>query len=217
MVNQFAFKAKILDYLPPGFEPSALDVVCARGKSYKSHLGNLTFSNLIRSSLRAYVTAQRKIDKCIVVEGILEELRKAGSRFVKQEKGSMRWYIVHRDEARTKIGHAIRDLHKSMENQAKYPLHPLNYKSSVKKVKEKKKPGRPPKKVLHQVSNVPLQLPLNVSLPQFSNALAPAHVPGLVPSSHMTDRTAPAEIRTNITSAEDAIIGLLVLGRRVRP
>ena len=123
-----------------------------------------------------------------------------GSKFVKIDKEAKRWYFVPDDESRTKIGHAIRDLHKSMENQL---IKAHNKTLQRQKVLHKSlhKPRRSVPKMMMSSKSVPL--PPTLRLPIHAPP-RPMPVPKAVPVSN------------ELTAAQDAIIGLLVLGRRVR-
>jgi hypothetical protein len=99
--------------LPVGFSPADTDILCGRGKAFANHPGNKTFSNIVRDNLQRYVDAPKRMDKSIVVASVVCEIISSGTRFVKQEKRSGRWYQMNQDQMHEKTGHAIRDLIKS--------------------------------------------------------------------------------------------------------
>lgn len=95
--------------LPDPFEPRDQDVCCGRGKRNWNHTGNIQFRNLIQSNVDAYISAPTKTDKTSVVMGIVDQVRKGGSLFVKQDEDTGRWYDIGDSLAREKVGHSLRD------------------------------------------------------------------------------------------------------------
>jgi hypothetical protein len=91
-------------------QPNALDIVCERGKAFRSHLGNHKFSEAIRSNVQRYHKAEKRRDKSQVVATVISSLKEEGHRFVKLDKKSKRYYEIGEHLAHEKTGHALRDL-----------------------------------------------------------------------------------------------------------
>lgn len=102
------------DLLAVDFEPGPYDVICARGKQVWDHVGNRRFRLLIDLSIDRYMKARTRMDKSIMVFGLVDMIRQAsltGGGFVRRIKcnGKMNWCEVGDITARDKVGHAIRD------------------------------------------------------------------------------------------------------------
>lgn len=113
--------------LEPGFEPTSLDVICARGKEAFNHSGNIRFRALVQEQLHSYSSSASKMEKSKIVRDIIESVRLASPQggFVKKVNGE--WFDVGERARREKTGQQIRDL-----------LH-TQYKSSTKaKAKSRK-------------------------------------------------------------------------------
>lgn len=96
--------------LEDGFKPSDYDVVCGRGKGSYNRPGNKRFRQMIRQHLPAYQAAKSKVDKSIVLNRIMDQVRSqnnGSARFVKlQDKV---WCEISDEQAREKIGHTLRE------------------------------------------------------------------------------------------------------------
>lgn len=102
--------------LPEGYEPTALDICCGRGKRNWNHSGNVSFRNLIQSCSDEYMTAPTKNDKTAIVFKIVEGMRVEGCKFLKQvvtaasqPESAGRWMEIGDAQAREKVGHSLRD------------------------------------------------------------------------------------------------------------
>jgi hypothetical protein len=107
--------------LSMAFIPGQYDVICARGKIAKTHSGNKFYREIIKNTIPQYSEANTKIDKTIIVNEILEEIRtrsRVGGFIKKNIDGH--YYEVSEHFAREKIGQNLRD---SLSNK---------YKSSAK-------------------------------------------------------------------------------------
>lgn len=99
-------------WLPPDYEPTDLDICSGRGKAFWNHSGNVAFRNLIQSQVEVYINAPTKAEKSAIVVAIVDELRRQGCKFLKQEKtpnGEMICYDIGDAFAREKVGHSLRD------------------------------------------------------------------------------------------------------------
>lgn len=96
--------------LRPGFTPSDLDVICARGKLIYDHEGNRRFRELVKHHLPTYSECVTKMQKTRVVSHIIETVRGRSPEggFVKNVKGQ--WYEVGDRRAKEKTGQTMRDL-----------------------------------------------------------------------------------------------------------
>lgn len=97
--------------LPQDYVPGPLDVICARGKHAKNHSGNLRFRKKIKEVTPQYARAETKLYKSMVVSSVIAHVRNNttsnGGFFVKQIDGI--WYDVGDNQAREKVGQALRD------------------------------------------------------------------------------------------------------------
>jgi hypothetical protein len=89
--------------------PSALDICCGRGKGRWNLPGNRQFKELVNGFLQQYGDAPSKADKSRVVQAVVETVQKKGSRFLKRDQASGKWYEIGSSETRSKVAHAIRD------------------------------------------------------------------------------------------------------------
>lgn len=117
---------------------NAADVLCGRGKVSFNHgkdcratvscafvsnltlsltiaAGNKRFRDAVSSSLPAFVKAENRYDKSLVVHAIVDDIRKAGGRFLKQKDG--KWTEMGEQQAKEKVGHAVRDALTAYENR----------------------------------------------------------------------------------------------------
>eukprot|EP00538_Stauroneis_constricta_P011667 CAMPEP_0119556206 /NCGR_PEP_ID=MMETSP1352-20130426/8224_1 /TAXON_ID=265584 /ORGANISM="Stauroneis constricta, Strain CCMP1120" /LENGTH=355 /DNA_ID=CAMNT_0007603119 /DNA_START=158 /DNA_END=1225 /DNA_ORIENTATION=+ len=123
-------RAKVNQWRPlkPEFEPGPFDVICARGKDAREHVGNRRMRLTIEVSLDRYRAASTKHEKSNIVWRIIDAVRNQSpdGGFVKFKDG--RWHEVGDHWAREKIGQSFRDR-----------LH-MNYKSSsrAKTIRKKK-------------------------------------------------------------------------------
>lgn len=96
--------------LSPSFLPGDRDVICARGKAAKDHLGNLWFRSLIEEHIQEYSECESKLDKSFLVSKVMKLVRRKSPQggFVKNFNG--RWYEVGDRLSREKIGQTFRDM-----------------------------------------------------------------------------------------------------------
>lgn len=98
--------------IPFNYKPTNLDVINGRGKAFWNHSGNVAFRNVIQSRTDDYVAAKGKKRKTAIVNGIVEELRLRGCKFLKQEidqRGHTYWQDIGDEAVREKVGHSLRD------------------------------------------------------------------------------------------------------------
>lgn len=91
------------------------DVLCGRGKTSFNHVGNRSFRDLIAESTQRYIDAKSRLQKSMVVHSIVEEVKKAQGRFLKQDRYSGQWFELDEKQAKEKVGHAIRDATSSID------------------------------------------------------------------------------------------------------
>ncbi|CAB9500996.1 Nitrilase family, member 2 [Seminavis robusta] len=106
--------------LDDDFEPTSIDVICARGKEAYNHPGNIRFRALVADQLHNYKTSTSKMAKSQIVRDIIESVRRASPRggFVKKVNG--KWFDVGERARREKTGQQIRDLlHESYKSSTK--------------------------------------------------------------------------------------------------
>jgi hypothetical protein len=90
--------------------PNDIDILCGRGCTYVHRAGNKAFGATVQAHLQEYNDALTRIDKTMVVAAVLDIVLESGARFLKKLKGSdTEWVQMTREEAHSKVGHAIRD------------------------------------------------------------------------------------------------------------
>mmetsp|Transcript_31852 Transcript_31852/g.53233 ORF Transcript_31852/g.53233 Transcript_31852/m.53233 type:complete len:147 (-) Transcript_31852:69-509(-) len=86
--------------LPVDYQPSDVDVICGRGKGSLKHDGNARYLQLIRDNMDKYRSAQKKVDRSVIVTNIISSLRNEGARFVRCEDRTGRWWEIGDEEAK---------------------------------------------------------------------------------------------------------------------
>ena len=71
--------------------------------------GNKRFRDAVSSNLERYNKATTRFDKSLVVHDILETIQGVGGRFMKYDAQAKTWKEMSRQQAKEKVGHAIRD------------------------------------------------------------------------------------------------------------
>jgi hypothetical protein len=84
-----------------------------------NHVGNRRFRDLIAASCEKYTSAKSRLEKSMVVHAIVEEVKKAQGRFLKQDRYTGSWYELDERQAKEKVGHAIRDATSSIDPKKK--------------------------------------------------------------------------------------------------
>ena len=87
--------------------PERNDIIFGRGSGQIQHPGNAKLYETIEDYLPHYQIAANKGQKSFVVESIYRALRTIG-RFVRVDQGSGTCFIASHEQAKSKIGHAIR-------------------------------------------------------------------------------------------------------------
>jgi hypothetical protein len=97
--------------MPAGYIPSEFDVCAGRGKTNWNLTGNINFRNMVHASVARYVAASRRNHKTAVVVSIVDEIRRQGGHFFKEQRPNSTgvWYDIGDVAAREKVGHSIRD------------------------------------------------------------------------------------------------------------
>jgi hypothetical protein len=98
--------------LPADFQPSPWSVVCGRGKSSLSHVGNQRLRVLVECHLAAYSAATTKMEKTTIVTTIVDTVREAAQdgAFVKLDNKTGRYIETGDAAAREKVGQLFREL-----------------------------------------------------------------------------------------------------------
>mmetsp|Transcript_10702 Transcript_10702/g.16398 ORF Transcript_10702/g.16398 Transcript_10702/m.16398 type:complete len:216 (-) Transcript_10702:87-734(-) len=89
--------------------PNDMDVLCGRGSTCYKHPGNQHFRVVIAVHLPKYANpdTSRK-EKTSLIQKIVNDLQyKENSRFLREGEGG--WYCLNINEAKAKVGHAMRD------------------------------------------------------------------------------------------------------------
>lgn len=103
-------KNPAIRYLPEGYEPSPLDVLCGRGRKCYFHEGNVRFRDIVQAKLAKYSAATTKMEKGGIISEVHEEIceQSGVGGFVKKDENN-RWYDVGEFLAREKVSQAFRD------------------------------------------------------------------------------------------------------------
>jgi hypothetical protein len=106
--------ASSVDAAPLGtdFLPGEYDVVCGRGKGSYNRPGNRHFREIVRAHVAEYLSSKSKLDKSLILNRIIEQVRAQNggtALFVKERAKDGAWFEIGDDQAREKVGHAIRE------------------------------------------------------------------------------------------------------------
>ena len=130
--------------LPKGYVPEPHTIICARGKKYWDHVGNVRYRNIIAAATKRYEQTTNKYDKTLIVSEIVQTLQQKGggskaaaaaaaaaapiSNFIKLDPSNKQRWMYETDEIfiREKISQSLRDCLSS------------KYKSSTKSKKLRK-------------------------------------------------------------------------------
>jgi hypothetical protein len=72
-------------------------------------VGNKYFREAVAAALDEYMQKENRFEKSFVVHRIVDEIRGRGGRFLKLDALSGEWREIPQQQAREKVGHAIRD------------------------------------------------------------------------------------------------------------
>lgn len=102
--------ASSVDFLPIGFKPSEKDIICGRARENFHHDGNRYFRDLIQQNVGPYLAARTKVEKTEAIAAIVDKICQDSPNggFIKRDSRTGRWYRIKDNEARDKVGHAIR-------------------------------------------------------------------------------------------------------------
>ena len=96
-------------------QPRDIDVVLGRGGKSNHHPGNKRYRDEVQN-LQKWYKASDKSEKTELSQHLVNFVHSYGGRFVKQEKGTGRWYVVSNLIARRKASQALRE-HLSLEER----------------------------------------------------------------------------------------------------
>ncbi|CAB9502932.1 Nitrilase family, member 2 [Seminavis robusta] len=107
--------------LPEDYAPTRHDVINGRGRKSYNHIANRRFRQLIAMNLERYLAARCKVDKTLVVVGIVDTIRNAKPTggFLKRCPKTARWISLSDESAREKVGHCLRDMIASQRDNKK--------------------------------------------------------------------------------------------------
>ena len=90
--------------------PKEHDVLCGRGGSINSHIGNEFFRQLVEKRKRVYLTARFKREKRLIASSIVSDIRSKGGRFLARKGGKDGyWEDIGDEKARDKTSQALRE------------------------------------------------------------------------------------------------------------
>jgi hypothetical protein len=96
-------------------QPRDIDVVLGRGGKSNHHPGNKRYRSEVQN-LQKWYKASDKSEKTELSQHLVNFVHSYQGRFVKQEKGTGRWYVVSNLVARRKASQALRE-HMSLEER----------------------------------------------------------------------------------------------------
>lgn len=146
--------------LPPDFEPSKYDVVCGRGKGCEKWIGNKRFRVTIAMNKERYMKAPTKLDKSLVVDEIVKTISTASPNggFIKKDACTGQWYKISEQQARDKVGHAMRDAVQANERKAR---RQRNKRRSLYNKRSSKKAAAVPMTTTSSDNVVPMEVASN--------------------------------------------------------
>jgi hypothetical protein len=150
------------------------DILCGRGKTSFNHgtpsccvfrlafgalavsqtillpsVGNKLFRNKVSEALPSYIKAENRYEKSLVSHAIVTDILQTGGRFLKQNVSLGIWVELSEQEARDKVGHAVRDAAAAFLNRRK--RYRGRRKTPTPKAEEGESDKPPPSSVnLHQ-------------------------------------------------------------------
>lgn len=98
--------------LNTSYEPSEYDVICGRGKGHYNQPGNKRFRKIIVSYLHEYKNLKSKIDKTLLLNRIIDDVRSQNNgkaKFIRRIRKNNCWEELGDEHSREKVGHAIRE------------------------------------------------------------------------------------------------------------
>ena len=113
--------------------PSRNDVLFGKGKPVQYHLGNMRFGELLEKNVEQYFSTRRRKEKVAIVTAIIEEVKKGGGRFLRQDNDGI-WEEVDSRTAFDRVGHGLRNRKGqtvTILNQKKTPSEKRNSKAVV--------------------------------------------------------------------------------------
>jgi len=124
-------------------EVGPYDILCGRDKLAFNNIGNRRFRVTMNLNMPRYLQATTRYEKSTVIISIVRMLRdEVGARFLKK-KGKI-YVEIDEKEARSKVGHALRDMRVAQEESA--------VKSTTAKMKDKKSCSNNNNKKNHEAS-----------------------------------------------------------------
>ncbi|CAB9497654.1 Nitrilase family, member 2 [Seminavis robusta] len=98
--------------LPRDYLPTKYDVINGRGKKAYNHIANRRFRQITAMNVKRYQNTKCKVDKSLIVIGIVNSIRKASpcGGFIKKCQTTGRWISMSDEAAREKVGHCLRDM-----------------------------------------------------------------------------------------------------------
>lgn len=99
--------------LPDNYQPTEYDVVCGRGKGSYNRVGNKRFRSIVATFMYEYESSKSKMDKSLIIGRIVDRVREQDNgkaHFLKYNTKSKCWFVLNNEQAREKVGHAIREV-----------------------------------------------------------------------------------------------------------
>jgi len=95
--------------LPADYIPSATDVLCGRHKQAFHHSGNLRLREIVARVLPSYLSTTCRRRRSRMITDICNDIDASSGKFLKLSPKHQQWRQISDEEARDKVGHALRD------------------------------------------------------------------------------------------------------------
>jgi hypothetical protein len=86
-------------------------------------VGNKRFREAVAEALPSYMKADNRYDKSLVVHAIVNNIRLSGGRFLKHNSTTGAWCELNDQQAKEKVGHAVRDAVTAYESRKSRKRH----------------------------------------------------------------------------------------------
>jgi hypothetical protein len=80
--------------------PNKNDVLCGRGGTINSHIGNEQYRSIVESKKRVYLTARFKREKRLIATSIVDQILKMDppGRFLQKDADTQTWFDIGRED-----------------------------------------------------------------------------------------------------------------------
>jgi hypothetical protein len=96
--------------------------------------GNARFHNIIKKHYEAFRAAEKRVEKPIIIQAVLDEIAASGGRFLRPDVHKQGHFVeLNKHQAKEKVSHALRDIAKNHEkNNPKQPGSVVHQAASLR-------------------------------------------------------------------------------------